>query len=244
MKKRFLFDLDDTLIWTTHDYSYPLLEFARFVIERVGPKSPNVPAILNLQESIDDTRIKKWLPLEKGFSKERFPTSMAETYRKICQPLGIVDKKGEELAYKIGTKAFDVKRWQEQGLVPEAEDVLKYLRKKGDELYVLTKGDREVQQMKIDSKGLEPLVDKVCIEPDKNSEIILKYCNGIPKENIWLVGDSKDSDVLPSIEAGIGIIYLPMPNWKFENSEKEIPPYERLITLKNISQIKEIYNKL
>lgn len=244
VKKRFLFDLDDTLMWNLHDYSQPILDFAKLVIDRVGPRAPDIPTIINLQAEIDTNRVKQWIPLGNGFSKKRFPTSMAETYKKICEPLGIVDLEGEEMSYEIGTQAFSMKRWKNQGLVPGAEAVIKYLGEKGDELILLTKGDMEVQEMKISANNLESKFDEIHIVPTKNSEVVESYIGDRDKANVWHIGNSKKSDVLPAIEAKIGIIYIPMETWKYEKEHAEVPKYDRLITLNKISQIMSVYDRL
>ena len=244
VKKRFLFDLDDTLMWNLHDYSQPILDFAKLVITRVGPRAPDIPTIINLQAEIDSNLVKKWIPLGAGFSKKRFPTAMSETYKKICEPLGIQDPEGERLSYEIGTEAFSMGRWKRQGLVPGAEDVIYYLKDKGNELILLTKGDQEVQQMKIEANDLESMFDECHIVPTKNREVVEKYLGSMSKSDVWHVGNSKKSDVLPAIDAGIGIIYVPMETWKFEKDHGKVPKYGRFITLDKISEIKDVYDKL
>ncbi|MCX6747067.1 MAG: hypothetical protein NTU63_02940 [Candidatus Pacearchaeota archaeon] len=243
-KKRFLFDLDDTLMWNIHDYSFPLLDFARLVIERVGLRAPDVPAIMNLQAEIDSKKVKDWMPSGKGFCKERFPTSTSETYREICRTLGINDLEGEKLAYQIGTQAFDFERWKKQGLVLGAEEIIYYLKEKGDELILVTKGDAEIQQMKILANNLESMFDEIHIVQTKNKEILEAFIGNRDRSYVWHVGNSIKSDVLPAIDAKIGMIYIPLETWKFEKEHAGIPEYSRLIKIDKILQIKDIYLKL
>lgn len=243
-KKRFLFDLDDTLMGNMHDYSFPLLDFARWVIERVGFRAPDVPTIMNLQAEIDSRKTKEWMPSGRGFCKERFPTSTAETYREICRTLGINDLEGEKIAYQVGTHAFDIERWKRQGLMPGAEEIIHYLKEKGDELILVTKGDSEIQQMKILANNLDSMFDEVHIVQTKNREILETFIVNGDISHIWHVGNSVKSDVLPAIDAKIGIIYIPLETWKFEKEHTGIPEYEKLIKIDKISQIKDIYSQL
>jgi putative hydrolase of the HAD superfamily len=244
MKKTFLFDLDDTLMWNMHDYSFPILDFVRLVIERLGPRAPDVPTIINLQAEIDSKKVKEWIPLGKGFSKERFPTSLAETYREISAPLGISDLKGEKLAYQIGTKAFSLERWEQQGLVADAKRVIDYLIGKGDELILVTKGDKEVQRMKISVNKLESMFDEIHIAPTKNKEVLEEIIGKRNKNKVWHVGNSIKSDILPAIESEIGAIYIPMETWKFEREHADLPKYNRLIKIDKISEVIDVYPRL
>ena len=243
-KKTFLFDLDDTLMWNFHDYSFPLLDFTKLVMKRIGPKAPDLPTIINLQAEIDSKKVKEWMTFGRGFCKERFPTSMAETYQEICKSLNINDAKGEKLAYQIGTRAFSIKRWKKQGLVPGAKEIFSYLKNKGDEIILITKGDEEIQKMKISANNLELIFKEIYIVQTKNKETLEECISKKNKNYIWHIGNSIKSDVLPAIDAKIGIIYIPMETWKFEKEHASIPKYNRLIKLENISQIKNIYSQL
>lgn len=245
MEKIFLFDLDDTLMWNLHDYSLPILNFAALVVERVGPKAPDIPTIINLQAEIDSNKVKEWLPLGKGFCKERFPTSCAETYREIYRTiLGKEDKEGEKLVYEIGMNAFSIERWKKQGLVPSAKKVLNYLTKKGDRLILITKGDEEIQKMKISANKLEKIFEEIHIVPTKNKEALEKIMGRKDKSYIWHVGNSIKSDILPAIEAEIGAIYIPLETWKFEKEHAGLPKYNRLIKIDKISKMIDIYPRL
>jgi len=122
MKKMFLFDLDDTLIYNLHDYSWPQIEFIKFVLKRIGPKAPDVPTIINTEVKEDVKLVNEWMTLNKAFSKERFPTSFKRAYREICKTLKMTDLEGEKIAYEIGTDAFSTERWKKQGLIPGAKE--------------------------------------------------------------------------------------------------------------------------
>jgi len=242
--KTFIYDLDDTLMYNLHDYFQPILDFTQMVVKMVGPRAPDIPTIINLQSKIDSNMVKAWLPENRGFVKERFPTSLQRTYREICTPLGIIDKKGEDLAYKIGTQAFDMERWKAQGLAEGAMESIEYLKSKGDELILMTKGDPEVQQMKISANNLELIFKKRYIVPTKNKEILYSALNGQKLENVWHIGNSIKSDILPAIDAKIGAIYVPLETWEFEKEHKPLPAYDRFFKINTLSEIKNIYHKL
>lgn len=244
MDKTFIFDLDDTLMNNQHDYTYPQLDFVKFIVERIGNRAPDAQTIINLQVDEDLKLLNSLKEKGKAFSKERFPTSFKNAYKKICNPLGIDDKKGEERAYEIGTRAFDEKRWRKQGLVYGAEDVLDYLNKKQDELILLTKGDEEIQKRKINANDLEKRFDETRIVSFKDKETLEEVISGRDKSYVWHVGNSIKSDVLPAYEAGIGMIYVPCETWAWEKKHQGLPDYQRLIKIDNLKEIKNIYGEL
>ena len=244
MDQTFIFDLDDTLMNNQHDYTYPQLDFVKFVVNRIGNKAPDAQTIINLQVNEDLELLKSWKKQGKAFSKERFPTSFRNAYEKICSPLGIKDKKGKEKAYEIGKKAFDGNRWRKQGLVSGAEDVLDFLNKEYDELILLTKGDKEIQKRKINSNNLEDKFDKTIIVPFKDKETLEEVISDRDRSFVWHVGNSIKSDVFPAYEAGIGMIYIPCETWAWEKKHHGLPDYQRLIKIENIKDIKNIYDEL
>ena len=244
MNKTFIFDYDDTLAYNMFDYSLAELKFLEWVIRKLGPRSPNTQEIINLEVQIDKTAVKTM-----GFSMKRFPTSFMETYKQICETLGLAAKKEDlETAYDLGMLAFNEKAWEERGLVPGATKTLDFLVEQKDELLLLTKGDYEVQKKKLKATGCEKwfgdLDFGMRIAPNKDKSVILDFVGSRDKSRVWHVGNSIRSDVEPALEAGIGMIYIPFETWAWEKEHNGKPEHPRLKTIKSIIEIKDIYYNL
>lgn len=170
MDKTFIFDYDDTLAWNQHDYSVALLRFTEWIIQKLSHRAPSVQTIINLEESIDNEAVKIM-----GFRMERFPTSFQETYKKICKTAGIKPNENDlQTAYSIGISAFDEEKWKKQGLAEGAPETLDYLAQQNDELILLTKGDRRVQEKKLEATNCKRWFNNnICIVDHKDSNTLL-----------------------------------------------------------------------
>jgi putative hydrolase of the HAD superfamily len=240
MKKKFIFDYDDTLAWNQHDYSYPIVEMLTYILNVLGPKSPNPKTILDLEEEIDMQNVKTI-----GFKMERFPTSFRMTYETLCQEAGIpIEEKHQEAMYNIGMKAFSEERYKEQGLISGAIEVLEFIKTKGDKNVLYTKGDERVQQKKIEVNNIAQYFDEIHIVGLKSTKGFLDIIGDWDKELVYKVGNSIRSDVNPALEAGIKVIYIPCETWGYERQHNGISLPEKVITLERIDQIPEIYDSL
>ena len=240
-KKTFIFDLDDTLIANLHDYSFAQLRFVEFVINRLGwNKAPDAQTIINLQVEIDKKNVAKY-----GFGIERFPTSTKETYQMICEGVGIKDNVGAEVAYTIGMTAFNKERYKKKGLVPGAEETLDYLIAQNDEIILCTKGDKKVQEMKIEAiNAVKWFNDQIYIVDRKNEGVLNQIVGDREKNDVYHVGNGIKSDVNPALEAGIRAIYIPRETWAYEKDHNGKTESNRLIELKNIVEIKDNYHHI
>lgn len=247
MQKTFLFDLDDTLIKNHHKYSYTQMEFVKWLIERLGPKSPDLQAIIDLQTKIDSELVES-----NGFSKDRFPTSFAESYKRISSDLGINDPEGAKIAYGIGMRVFDEKKWKSLGvggLIYGADEALDYLTEQNDELMLVTKGDLEVQRAKIEIYGLEKRFGRmdegrIHIVERKDGNVLERIVGNRDKTKVWHVGNLIKSDVLPGLDAGLNVIYVPCETWSYEKKHDGLPDDPRVRVIKEIRCLINIYDSL
>jgi putative hydrolase of the HAD superfamily len=210
-KKAVVFDLDDTLTPNTYLYDNAYREMQE-LLSTLGfdPKYAK-----QKMTEIDIARAKA-----NGFSAERFPTSMVETYRFLCEERKLEpDPKVEAELFKIGNRVFEGP-WV---LYPGAKRTLEELRRNGFFLVLLTAGDKEVQARKIDSLGLRRLFDVIEIVGMKNveayTELIKTY--GLDPEKTTMVGNGLKSDILHARRAGINAIHVPAETWAFESLDEQ-----------------------
>lgn len=241
MRQRWIFDYDDLLAPNMHDYSYPQITLIQYLIDSIGPRCPDVPAIMREEENIDREAVNAM-----GFNKERFPTSFVRTYEEICKTLGIeaMDKARKEI-YDIGMTAFDFRRWKKQGLFPNVAETLDFLLEKGDELILLTKGDPKVQERKIEATNIRKWFgNSIYIVPKKDKDTLIQLASGYDSSHVWHVGNSIRSDVEPALEADINMIYIRLETWAYEKQHKGIPDNPRLHIFTDIIEIKNKYKIL
>lgn len=106
-------------------------------------------------------------------------------------------------------------------LLPGVADTLDHLGERHD-LYLLTKGDAEEQQRKVDASGLGHHFCEIRIVHEKNTETYLQLVaeHGFDPTATWMIGNSPRSDILPARRAGLNAVYIPDENpWVLEHDE-------------------------
>ncbi|MFF5173812.1 HAD family hydrolase [Micromonospora sp. NPDC000089] len=106
-------------------------------------------------------------------------------------------------------------------LMPDVADTLDTLAGRY-ELLLLTKGDREEQQRKLDACGLLHHFAAAHIVPEKDASTYrwLAREHGFDPVTAWMIGNSPRSDILPARAAGMRAVFIPNDNtWVLEHDE-------------------------
>ncbi len=208
-KKVIIIDGDDTL-WRTQE----LYDSAKrkFNILMRNNKLSN-GEILELFDWIDATRVK----IAK-FSKSRFFESMLITYGILCgknnKEYDIhIESKIKELGFVI----FNIPVLFDE-TIPSLETLSKHFI-----LILFTNGDKDIQENKINSLGekFRSFFFKIYISEMKNEQELKKIIKDlkVPRDKVWVVGNSVKSDINPALKLGIKPILIPQGIWKYEESE-------------------------
>ncbi len=150
-----------------------------------------------------------------GYGARAFLRNLAETYRRLMtRPFTPAQERElEELAEAL--LRHDIE------LMPEVAAVLAELGGRHD-LYLLTKGDLDEQQRKVDASGLAHHFRQVHIVPEKEPgvyrELVARH--RLDPGSTWMIGNSPKSDILPARAAGLNAVYIPHPSsWWLEHAE-------------------------
>ncbi len=207
-----VFDGDDTL-WET----MPLFREAKQSFLAVVRSSglPTENAIDRLDE-IDRQRVES-----EGLTPARFGGSLLETYRTLCAESSVdANPATENRLRAIGTDVAGKTAMTD----PAARAVLTRLRC-AFHLLLLTQGDEEVQAQRISDSGIAHLFDVALVVNIKNESVYRRLRRDllpIPRR-IWMIGNSLNSDVLPSLAAGYKAIWIDRPTWVYEDETNSIP---------------------
>lgn len=90
------------------------------------------------------------------------------------------------------------------------------------ELLLLTKGEREEQQRKLDASGLlrHFRAAHIVWEKDVDTYRWLAVEHGFDPADAWMIGNSPRSDILPARAAGLNAVFIPNENtWVLEHDE-------------------------
>jgi FMN phosphatase YigB (HAD superfamily) len=224
-RQLWVLDIDNTLIrGNVHDYSGPILECIAIIIRELGHRAPGVPDIAKIEDEIDRGRMKEVDP-ETGkpylYSMRRFPGSLQETYRQLCDKNGMKVKPDvlKEL-WCVGMGAFASTLYHSK-IDPAAVPLTKFLVSRGDTVVLLTKGDPKVQRLKVDvlrNAGVE-FVSDVIVESSKVEQF--KALRASHPGTAFSVGDSYEGDVEPALDLGYQGVYLKVFNWESASKATE-----------------------
>ncbi|MFY1616478.1 HAD family hydrolase [Micromonospora sp. WMMD736] len=106
-------------------------------------------------------------------------------------------------------------------LMPGVAEALDELAQR-HKLLLLTKGDREEQQRKLDACGLLHHFGAAHIVAEKDVDTYrwLVGEHGFEPARAWMIGNSPKSDILPARAAGLNAVFIPNENtWVLEDDE-------------------------
>lgn len=246
-KKVFVWDLDDTLIWTSWAYSRAFAKFYDYMLQLFDYRLIELRTLGTISEEIDRALIKEINPKTGqvyGYSMYRFPASLVKTYEWLCEHG--YGKYQEAVAMRVnvmGLEAFDPLGYKKQGLVNGANETLDFINKQGDIQILVTKGEQLVQECKIVTLNLDRWFDdRIEIVGSKNKTTFIDYQSKFPDYSIFSVGNSYNSDIVPALEAGVKAIYIPYYTWLGEKPLAEIDRVQ-VFEVENIRQIVDLYKK-
>ena len=214
MKLDLIFDLDDTLSDCGIFYRDQQKRFTEFQSHRTGLPEE---LIHTLRENIDVT----FTSTPDGFSRERFPRSFASTSATIDIMLGNpVDEDAAEQSFLLGDEVFNAMYPLREGV----EEMLTAYMENGHRLFMLTKGDYDVQIRKVALNGLRQWFDndRIYIVNQKTSEDLHRVIvdHNIDITNAVMIGDSMRDDVGNAKALGITSVWIRnqnTPKWSYEN---------------------------
>jgi len=249
--KVFVFDLDDTLMWNNYNYDRAKIAFLEWLMKIFDRRVPSSTYILTLQEELDKkvgSEINPETGKQFGFTRQRFPTSFVRTYQALCdEGWGKYQPCLAQEAYDLGLIAFDRAQYRKAGLVVGAQKVLNYLAAEGHRLHLVTKGDEQIQEAKIDALNLGQSFDNIQITEGSKKDIFGSIRKFYIDSRVFSVCNSFSSDIKPALEVGCEAIFIPCYTWSAESIEVEKLPedWQKIFwKIKKIEQILDIYPQL
>ena len=187
--------MDDTLIPNAYSYYVPQLDATKIICLDLMWAAPNPVIIINRACEIQIKDIAK----KGGISKECFPMSFIEVYKELCEASSLTPNVAVISAIFDSAQRFFLKEYTVFDNVKETLTKIK-LKK-----IIVTRGDFDIQDYKVDSTRLHNFVDAVEIVRLKSAQTytdLINKFNLIPEETA-MVGDSINNDIIPALEAGL-----------------------------------------
>lgn len=227
-----IFDLDDTLLDTSHVY-WQAREAFIGILTRHGIVSAEA---IDLFETVDEENIKI-----HGLTPERYGYSMHDTCMQLIRASRL--KGSHSILDELESCSRIV-----PNQIPELIDgALALLEWAADNyhLSLLTRGIESFQLEKIHFHGLDRFFQTISIVEKKGVEEFENLLNrlGAQPENCWIVGDSVKSDINPSIQLNIKcILYLYSHHTYYWQQEYGVNPRGSFYLARTLDDVRNILN--
>lgn len=81
-------------------------------------------------------------------------------------------------------------------------------------LWLVTAGDRVVQEGRLRRSGLTAYFDGAHVVPEKTADVFRALGQG--QRDPWMIGNAPASDILPALAAGFRTVHVAVPTWQFD----------------------------
>jgi putative hydrolase of the HAD superfamily len=203
-----LISADDTL-WENNVYFERTIERFLTMVEPFGYARGYARHVLNETERLNIR--------QHGYGVRSFARSLTETYVKLAGELAH-DSGVREVAALVAELEETPPRVLEG--VPET---LQYLHER-HRMILFASGEPAEQAGKVERSGLQGFFDAIEIIAEKTPEVYeaLVTRHHVVKSQGWLVGNSPRGDIIPGLQAGLNVAFVPHAgNW--EQEEMELP---------------------
>jgi putative hydrolase of the HAD superfamily len=221
MRRHLLIDADDTL-WENNIYFEQAIHAFIAFLNHSRLSYQEVRAVLDDAER------------RMGYGSANFTKSLVETYQRLAER-GPHDDDVRQIR-QFG----DQIRAQPLQLLAGVRETLAYLFPRHD-LILLTKGDADEQQLKVERSGVAELFRQVIIVPEKDVATYHQIVGRLQVDpmHTWMVGNSPRSDINPALAAGLNAVYIPHPHtWHLEHEEVQHVGAGRVLTLSTFAQMR------
>ncbi|HVV12870.1 HAD family hydrolase [Amycolatopsis sp.] len=218
-----IFDADDTL-WENN------VVFEQVVQDFLGWLDHPTMNRTELREILDD--IERANSAAHGYGSKVFLRSLHDCLEKLRERPATVAERQQILELAKALIDYEVE------LIPGVTETLAELGAR-HRLLLLTKGDPEEQQRKIDASGLDHHFRSVHIVAEKHAGTYLRLAEeqALHPERAWMIGNSPKSDINPARRAGMNAVFIPNANtWALEHDEVD-PADERVLTLARFPEL-------
>ncbi|MEU7933415.1 HAD family hydrolase [Micromonospora echinofusca] len=201
-----VFDADDTL-WENN------ILFERVIDDFLEWLDHPTLDRAEIRATLDD--IERANAVAHGYGSKVFLRSLGECLERLRQrpATGAERRQLDELAAALVAHQVE--------LMPGVAEALDALAAR-HHLLLLTKGEREEQQRKLDACGLLHHFRAAHVVPEKDVDTYrwLVRKHGVDPAVTWMIGNSPKSDIRPARAAGLNAVFIPNDNtWVLEHDE-------------------------
>jgi len=229
VKPTLIIDADDTLWETEIYYEQCIADFGTLMAEMGFDRE-------EAERTVDEVECER-VPLV-GYGPHEFSRNLVLAYKRLCERHGrVVTEDVVSAVWEMGQLVLAPPIVLLQGVAETLPQLGECFR-----LILLTKGDRAVQEDKLERSGLAHHFEGVHVVEEKDAQVLrgLMADYGLQPEMTWMVGNSPRSDINPALEVGMGAVHIPHTNtWSFEQAT--IADSERVAVLSSFAELNDLF---
>lgn len=216
MAASFLCDMDDTLTYCSKYYIDAHEAGAKLISEFAGVTPEHARALIT---EIDLEAARK----RRNFNKDRFGDSFVHALWEAhtqTRKRGSITPAQEDVVRAAANAVYTA----EYGLKEGAVDLLKQVRRVGLQAILVTKGDEEVQNYKIEKNGLKPYFNAIEIVKNKSFDTwqAIVERHNVTARYSFVIGDSLKDDIAPAKRLGLRTIHVANEDcWAYNSHDVE-----------------------
>ena len=225
IRQTLLIDADDTL-WENNIYfERAIASFISFLDHRVHTRE-EVRERLNACERVTIAR--------HGYGLKSFRRSLIDCFEQLSDGPVTPEKHARIVSFTDAIAAHEIE------LLAGVDETLRELARH-HRLILVTKGNLEEQQDKVERSGLRDLFAAIEVPHEKTPATYREIAqrHACDPANTWMIGNSPRSDINPALVAGLGAVFIPHDfTWVLEHEAVE-PPDDpsRLLELRSFAEL-------
>jgi putative hydrolase of the HAD superfamily len=232
-KQYVLFNLDDTLVECNKYFKKVIDQFAHLLLDWLQDLKVTKEQIKQKQLELDLASVAQY-----GITSKHFPQSFVDTYAYFCASADIpLDPSRVAELEQLGKSVYDYAAEP----MPDMYETLKRLKQDGHELYLHTAGDEVIQKKKIAQLELAIYFEnRMFISRYKNTKALGSILSEMHFEptRTWMIGNSLRTDIVPGLELGLQVIYIPaIEEWQYNMTEVNLAPKGAFLTLPSLKMV-------
>lgn len=224
-RQTLLIDADDTL-WENNIY------FERAIASFISYLDHRVHTPEEVREHLNACERKTIA--QHGYGLKSFRRSLIDCFEQLSDAPLSPEKHARIISFTNAVSAHEIQ------LLAGVENTLHELAQR-HRLILVTKGNRDEQQDKVDRSGLVGLFAAIEVPREKSHAVYLDLVqrHGCQPEDTWMIGNSPRSDINAALAAGLNAIFIPHDyTWVLEHEIIERPSdADRLLELDSFAEL-------
>lgn len=222
-----IFDADDTLWENNIHFERAIEDFLDFLAHSTMTRE-------QARDVLDEIELANFRT--HGYGSAAFSRNLSQCYEHLAERDIRADDLQTVMAFGEQILA------QPMELIDGVEETLALLAERHD-LTLMTKGQHEEQQLKIDRSGLNSYFRHAEVVPEKDTAAYqtLVARLALDPARTWMIGNSPKSDINPALATGLNAVFIPHhATWRLEHQEvNEAAGSGRLLILERFAELRD-----